>query len=188
MNAGEEFDEWTESNGGPLLLVSDELACEWLGTEAPTDGRIIEAKFRWNEDSPPCDYDRACDIRDYVGSLAVGWGTAIVLWGEPLPTLWRPCSFARGGLLVRWMYAESDEAVMGHLSKLTRLEFELTDHILETNTGRVAMFDSAFPGGEFAEFGAGRYLSIGAGRFRLGTAEWKPDEQTEMVLHPLVAV
>src|SRR5258708_35074880 len=78
---------WMESNGGPLLLVSGEHLPSWEGTESPSDGRQIEAQFRWNgQGAPDTGYDRACDVKQYVGLLTIGVGQGMVLGDEPLST------------------------------------------------------------------------------------------------------
>ena len=111
---------WIESNGGPLLLLPEALLPSWSGTDAPSD-RDVEATFRWQGSGPASDYDRACDVQDYVGVIPVGAGSALVLGDEPLPTRW--ISTPDGGLLARWIFAESDAAAE---QALTRIPAELS--------------------------------------------------------------
>ena len=59
---------WVNSGGGPLIVISVEIANHWRGDETiwpPTGdfGTIWEAVRR---DS---DYGRACDVDDYLGVL-----------------------------------------------------------------------------------------------------------------------
>ncbi len=78
---------WMESGGGPLLLVPGEYLPFWGGIDPPTDGRQIVAHFRYGgDDAPATDYDRACDVDDYLGVIEVGSGCGVVLGDEPLPT------------------------------------------------------------------------------------------------------
>src|SRR5689334_17973405 len=89
--------QWVESAGGPLIVVPLELAQSWRGIEAvPGD--------------PVTDYDRACDVDDYLGVLEVGPGRGLVLGDEPMRTAFVPS--ADGGILVRWGYAPSEDAVL----------------------------------------------------------------------------
>ncbi len=68
---------WVHSNGGPLILLSEHLLNYWDGINPPKDGRQIEATFRWGPHSAATDYDRACDVSDYMGLLEVGPGAAL---------------------------------------------------------------------------------------------------------------
>jgi hypothetical protein len=174
---------WVASNGGPLLLVPEEFVDAWLGIDPPPDGRVIRTRFRWNESSPPCDYDRACDINDYLGEISVGRGSAVVLGDEPLPTVWRPSPNAEGGVLVRCRYVESEADEQRLLESIPAVDFELSSFHLETLSGRVALFDSAFAGADFLSQGAGAWLQLPRGRYRIGIAEWKPEPEAAFLLH-----
>ena len=79
---------WLTSDGGPLLLLARAYLRYWGGIDPPTGGRTIEARFRWSGTAatPATDYDRACDVDDELGLLAVGPGHALVLGDEPLAT------------------------------------------------------------------------------------------------------
>lgn len=179
---------WIESGGGPLLLLPAEHLDAWEGTDPPRDGRPIRSRFRWNPASVPCDYDRACDVEDLVGAIPVGAGAAVVLGDEPLATTWRPLPGVPGGAIVRWRHAPSREHARRRLEALCRLDFEPTDCVLETASGRVALFDAAVPGASFEADGTGAWLDLPAGRYRVGVREWRPDPETALLLHPLVAV
>lgn len=178
---------WVDSAGGPLLLAAEELVDAWLGINPPRDGRVVRAVFRWNEEAPACDYDRACDVDDYLGAIEVGGGTAIVLGDEPLSTIWRPCPDAEGGVLARCRYVESDALARRLLDRIPPLDFELTSCRLETPSGRVALFDSAVPGAEFHVHGAGTWLQLPPGRYRMGIFEWEPEPDAAFLLHHLKA-
>jgi hypothetical protein len=100
---------WIESNGGPLVVLPRALLAAWRGTDDPLPGEAIEATFRWNPGGVATDYDRACDVRDYAGVIAVGSGEALVLADEPLPTTWLPGH--RGGVFVRWRFGPDEACV-----------------------------------------------------------------------------
>src|SRR5215203_1744748 len=104
---------WLESGGGPLLLIPGEYLSLWEGIDPPTDGRQIVAKSRWNADNAAAtDHDRACDVADYLGLIDIGDGNGLILGDEPLPTAWLPDEIAFGGILVRWVHAESEQEVL----------------------------------------------------------------------------
>lgn len=135
---------WITSNGGPLLLLPRSLLAHWSGVDAPSDGRVIEAQFRWNPDQPASDYDRACDVQGYTGVLAVGDGWGLVIGDEPNPVRWLPMS--GGGIIVRWEFAPNDEAVEEAIGRVPQElpwqpegEFRVVSSPLE-------LFDSGEPG------------------------------------------
>src|SRR5438270_663817 len=82
---------WMDTELGPLLLVPGEHLSSWEGIDPPSAGRHVEAKFRSHDPNDPAtDYDRACDIKDYLGLIEIGAGKGLVLGGEPLSTAWWP--------------------------------------------------------------------------------------------------
>jgi hypothetical protein len=84
---------WLGTDAGHLILVPAAARVHWSGIEPPPDGREIAVRFRSNTPAAPAtDYDRACDIDDYVGILDVGSSWEVVLGQEPLPATWQSMS------------------------------------------------------------------------------------------------
>ena len=129
--------EWIDCNS-PLLLVARDHLIAWEGTNVPSNGRKVEACFRWNPDGPATDYDRACDIDDYVGVIDVGNGKGIVLGEEPLMTTWRP--FSDGGLLVRWVFAESEEDLISSALNIPIDDYEDSGVSLRISSSSLVLF------------------------------------------------
>jgi Immunity protein 21 len=95
--------QWLDNDAGASMLLSTRLLSRWSGSLPPSDGRVIEAEFRWNPADGPTDYDRACDVNEAAAVLPVGDGSAIVLGNEgPMPVTWRP--LASGGILLVQLY------------------------------------------------------------------------------------
>ena len=66
---------WLGTDFGPLLLVPGEHLSSWEGIDPPSSGRWVEARFRWHDPNDPAtDYDRACDVEDYLGLIEIGTG------------------------------------------------------------------------------------------------------------------
>jgi len=69
------------NDGGPLLIAPQAAVAAWEGTDAPSNGRVVSAKFRWsNENDPASDYDRACDVDPQTAAaIDIGehWGIII---------------------------------------------------------------------------------------------------------------
>jgi|GEM_PF-6864141 len=69
---------WLVNDGGPLIVLPGEAASHWEGITAPSNGRVVEAKFRFDTDTAT-DYDRACDVETVAALISVGasWGLVI---------------------------------------------------------------------------------------------------------------
>ncbi|UNO43267.1 Imm21 family immunity protein [Streptomyces sp. MST-110588] len=89
---------WVRSRGGPLIAVPESSVNAWGG--CTEDGSVLgDADGR-------DDYDRACEVEDWAGVIAVGAGavTALVLADEPA----RTCFLPEKLLFVRWLAADSE--------------------------------------------------------------------------------
>jgi len=182
---------WLESNGGPLLLVPGEHLPSWEGTEPPSDGRQIDAQFRWNgQDAPATDYDRACDVQGYLGLLDIGAGQGIVLGDEPLGTAWQASAVAgesddaTSGILIRWVYATSEAEVMEALTHVPETAWRDDGLLLSVGREPLYLLDAAYAGSELE---GDNHLTIELlpGRYSMATAEYEPDSHTSLLLHRL---
>ena len=84
--------------GGPLIVVPESSVNAWGG--CTEDGSVLgDADGR-------DDYDRACEVEDLAGVIAVSAGanTALVLADEPAKTCFLPEKL----LFVRWLAADSE--------------------------------------------------------------------------------
>lgn len=163
-----------------MLLLPRSLLPLWDGADFSSDDRVINAKSRWIPEGPPTDYDRACDLGE-IGILPVGSGEGLVLGDEPLSTAWWPLTDQRGGMLVRWVYAESDEDVVRALRSLSGELFPSTALSFSVDDGMLVLFDSAMPGREIAT--ATLDIRLSPGRYKIATARYAPDSETSLVLH-----
>ena len=137
---------WLRNEAGPLLLLPETLLPEWSGIDVPLY-RTVSATFRWNsEESRACDYDRACDVSDYVGVIAVGHGEGLVLNDAPCATAWLPTR--SGGILARWEHADSDDAMETALANIPNgLQWEPKGVFRIVGSPQV-LFNSGEPGVE----------------------------------------
>lgn len=93
-------------DGGPVVIISDELVPLWEGTEPPTNSRVVEALFRLDADGPATDYDRACDVQ-LVELLPVGESRALIINPEAEPYVtWVPAE--DGGAFCAFHCSEPD--------------------------------------------------------------------------------
>ena len=157
--------KWTESTGGPLLLLQPSLLQEWEGINPARSGRV------------QTDYDRACAVVEYVGAISVGEGHGLVLGDMPMPAAWWPES---GGILVRWMAAESEQAVIEALKALPADLSWQTEVSFDSSGEDLVLFDSAWPGKDLpAEVAT---LHRPRGRHAVETAVLQ-EEEISLVLH-----
>ncbi|MFE6050966.1 Imm21 family immunity protein [Kitasatospora sp. NPDC056446] len=156
--------EWIDSEGGPLVLVPEAALGAWTGCAG-------------------ADYDRACGTDGHLGLLDVGGAQALVLGEEPASTTYLP----EQGLLLRWVAAESEEAVLAALPRALRLAAWEPETVWEVAGGPVYLFDAGWTGAESAAEGRLR-LDLAAGRHRVRAAYVEPDGETSVMLVRLGAV
>jgi hypothetical protein len=141
---------------------------------------MVEARFRWNQDGPATDYDRACDVDDYIGAIDVGNGKGLVLGDEPLMTTWLPQS--NGGLLVRWVFADTEEALISAALNMPNERYEdsgvsfvVGDSPLVLLAACESSEDQIYPRIEF---------NMAPGHYRILTGKYECDE-TGLICHRL---
>ena len=161
--------QWIESASGPLILLEKSLLRHWHG--------YIE------DGTSKTDYDRACEIGDFLATLKVGTGYGLVLGEEPFSTTWWNCQQLGQGLLVRWVYAESEARVLDLLESLPsdysptkEVEFEVLD-------GTLILFDAACPGKTIDN---SLMIKMCQGRYLIQTVHHNPDDETSLILHRFV--
>src|SRR5437868_5069553 len=172
---------WVESEGGPLLLLAAPYVRYWEGVDPPSAGRVVEARFRWRDPSAPAtDYDRACDVDDWLGVLPVGPSEGLVLGGDPTPTAWRSDA-PDAGTLVRWIVADSGADVAGHLARITQDIWTGSRTAFAVDDTPLYLFDAALPGDELVALGDQERLTIhlAPGRYVVRTGEYRADDGTE---------
>lgn len=170
---------WVSCDGGPLLLVEEKHLPFWEGSDAPSKGRVVEADFRSGSDVAT-DYDRACDIEDWLGLIDVGEGKGIVLSGDETAATWLPLVEKQDGMLVRWIYAGSEDAVVSAAKSLSdkpgkdeNVEFSVEDSDL--------ILFAACEGSEDAVNPRLR-ISLASGTYKIFTIEYE-DQQTSVICH-----
>ena len=119
-----------------------------------------------------------------IAGIDVGAGSGIVLGGEPAATTFQARS--NGGLLLRWVQADSEADVLRHVEGRS-FEPEGDDvAMIELRPGPLVLFDAACPG---HEVDADRLvIELHPGRYLAGAIEFGPDESTELVVITLERV
>ncbi|WEH43434.1 Imm21 family immunity protein [Streptomyces sp. AM 2-1-1] len=130
---------WVRSMGGPLIVVPESSVGAWGG--CTEDGSVLgDADGR-------DDYDRACEVEDLAGVIAVGTGTAtaLVLADEPAKTCFLPETL----LFVRWLAADSEaEVFTAAAAVLADPDTAWEDSGLWVTDGPAVLMDSAEAGAD----------------------------------------
>lgn len=171
--------QWIDCNS-PLLLVAKEHLSAWQGIDVPSNGRKVVAQFRSNRGGPATDYDRACDVDDYVGVIDVGNGKGIVLGDEPLMTTSEPVS--DGGLLIRWVYAESENELIAAVDKLPAEAYEDSGISFIVDGPSLVLFAASEPGD--VQIFSRIEINISPGYYRVSTGKYE-DDKTSFISHRL---
>jgi hypothetical protein len=164
-----------------LLLLAEDLLGFWDGVRAPARFREVDAGFRWSPSRGPTDYDRACDVDDYLGLIEVGPGTGLVLGDAPLPTAWVVDQSDSVGYLARWIQADPDLDVRQVIrSNAANLEWNPSVSFA-LDASPLVLFDAAQPGDA-----VGRQqlrIQFVPGQYDVATAEYCGDKDERLLLH-----
>ena len=177
---------WAATGGGPLIAIEERHLRHWLGIDPPTDGRVIDTAFRWDDDpdAPATDYDRACDVEDYAALLTVGQGYGLLLSYECM-TAWWPGRDTCGGILARWQYANSQAEVRQYMSMVP--ELPLAEPAMEwiVTDRKIYLFDSAYSGEDVLGGLVDDAITfeLCPGKYVVSTCIYQPDTSTSLLLH-----
>ncbi|WP_237551766.1 MULTISPECIES: Imm21 family immunity protein [unclassified Streptomyces] len=154
---------WVRSMGGPLIVVPESSVCAWGG--CTEEGSILgDADGR-------DDYDRACEVKDWAGVIAVGANaaTALVLADEPAKT----CFLPERRLFVRWLAADSESELFATAEAvLADPDTGWEDGGLWVTDGPAVLMDSAEAGRDLGDDypGGGRPEQAAV---RLPAGQWR---------------
>lgn len=131
--------QWVRSDGGPLMVLERRLLSHWEGSDAPSGGRIVEAESRWGLDVAT-DYDRACDVSDWIDSIRVGDGEALIFGGDESAATWLPGEYGADGVVIRWEFADSEDGVMESARAWASSELKGTEISFSSQTSSLVLF------------------------------------------------
>jgi hypothetical protein len=181
---------WIETFGGPFIALPYRRRERWEGAEPPANGRIVRAKFRTEAGAPATDYDSACDATSaprFFGLVRRADFVALALPRELLTWLPRP----DGGVFVQWEFGESRPRVEKMLlrslpprGEITALPWRKTRVRFPADGGKLVVFDAAVCGREIAPARALTFTLL-SGTYAVDEADFRPDEDTLMILHRL---
>jgi hypothetical protein len=114
-----------------------------------------------------------------------------------LPTAWWPYDFpdfpdkngsgseiTPGGILVRWINAESEQDVLRSLEDVPSEIWTAEQFSLSIGSAPLYLFDSAYSGAEL-DAADPLLIRLPSGDYSVFTARHTPDEETDLILHRL---
>ena len=182
--------EWVNSEGGPVILMEKPLLRYWngcfstsklFGSVSGLPGDEDSQKVQSDNGGNLTDYDRACEVDDYLGLIGVGPGLALVLGDEPMQTAWRPL-LESGAMLIRWHWANDEDSVVKALSDLSNAIWQSSDLILPVSGDPLILFDSASPGSDIEK---SLEIDLPKRQYSIDTAHYQPNKETSLFLHRL---
>jgi hypothetical protein len=176
--------KWIGTAGGPPIMLAASLLTVWEGSNFPSNGRVVEAHFRYfSENDPATDYDRACDVDGYIGQVPVGSGTGIVFADETTTVSWHPGEGRNAAnTIVKMMWIHNDALVEAALSASEQLAWE-DNFEYDSDSADHVIFDSACPGSDTEE---SLHVRLAHGRFIVQTAVYERNPDVYLVLHRFV--
>ncbi|MGW5779853.1 immunity 21 family protein [Streptomyces sp. NPDC003863] len=175
---------WVESMGGPLIAVPVSVLNGWRGcTES---GMVI------GDGDVTDDYDRACEVDDLAGVIAVGEEgiRGLVLADEPATT----CYLPEHQVFVRWLGADSEaDLIAAAKTVLTDPTTEWEECGVWETDGPAVLMDSVTDGAELdIEYPNGGGLPeqapvpIPPGRWTVRAVHASPNDDTSVGLVQLL--
>jgi hypothetical protein len=167
--------KWIKSGGGPLICVESKLASAWFGVLPANDPAASHS-------SGATDYDRACSVRSYLGTVELPGGSALILGDMPLET--STYRAASGSVLIaRLFYIEPDADIPPMLEDVDRSSFADPEEtlIFHVDSEPMAIFDSAFSGSDKMKKTLDLFISPGV--YRILTKIFNPDDRTSILVH-----
>ena len=163
---------WLDTQGGPFVVVPASRAASWGGLRgSPSD-----------EDS---DFDRACDVDDYIGIVRFDGGDALVLGDDPFPTAFLKAPSFGGGYLIRMLWGDSEEEALAAVHDVGASEWTAEGVVFDAEDGVCTMFDAVYAGDAVPTQSRFR---LPPGRYAVETADVQPDESMCLLVHRLVPI
>ncbi len=158
---------WINSTGGPLVCASPVAGRAWRGTQGSSIGGARS------------DYERACDLTDYVGAIACGLSQVLVLGDEPLQSAFVVKD--EDVLVVRWVSCVSSERAAYAIAQLPSALPSIEDSTkFYLNDRDLLMFDAALDGINPANCAS---VNLSPGVFTVTTEKYKNEGSYEFLVH-----
>jgi Immunity protein 21 len=162
---------WINSSGGPLVCCGTSLARKWRGTNGSS------------ADDSASDYDRACEVNDYIGIADSADQSVLILGDEPLMSCFYMSS--SGLLVLRWVSCSVKNNIEEIISTLPlKLPIIELSKILEIKDDNLQIFDASSCIDEGAPT---LHAKIIPGLYEITVEEFKLDGSYEFLVHRFIS-
>ncbi len=159
--------DWISTNGGPLLIISSSLVPLWRGNETTRDHNL------------KTDYDRACQVSGYIGTVDVAHGQAVVCGEQPFMSTWWHES-ASEGMIVRWVCADGEDDITSLLSNKDVIDWEDDFTIFNNFSDSIHIMDSSRSGFDTEDK---LVVLLNRGIYKIETCLLNLNPRLEFILH-----
>jgi hypothetical protein len=130
---------WFCNDGGPLIVLPENPRPLWEGTEPPSAGRVVNARFRF-DDEVATDYDRACDVEEPAELLVQDGGWVLILGGVVQRAAWLRISDDCFLVVSEdWLPDDSDVALRARYEAMTDYPWFLVKHDVQIGPGGLVL-------------------------------------------------
>lgn len=159
--------EWLDSGGGPFVIIPTGSLPKWGGLRAA---------------GAPNDFDRACDIPDYLGTIPFDAAHALVLGDDPFPTTFVGAPAFGGGYVIRMLWGDDLDEASRAVHKIGSSAWTTESVVFDAGAGTLVLFDAAHAGTEAPQH---VHVALGPGRYSVASADWESEEMC-LLVHRLV--
>lgn len=160
---------WICSAGGPLICAGYPVGLMWAGTGPSSTG----------EESS--DYERACQVMDYLGIVPCASSQVLVLGDEPLQSAF--VRDAAGVAIIRWVACASASVAEAALATIPATLPQIEDpKSIMIEAARLVLFDSACSLADVPQF---LEAEIAPGLYEVSTQRYASPGVFEFLIHRL---
>ena len=129
------------------------------------------------------DFDRACEVDDYLDTIPFSDGQALVLGDDPFPTTFLRAPDFGGGYLIRMLWGDDTAAAIEAVHALAPGQWTAESLTFDAGEGDLVLFDAANAGSAILHRVDVR---LGPGRYAVDSADVQPDDSLCLLVHRLV--
>lgn len=158
--------EWLDRGGGPFVIVPGRELSNWAGVG-----------------SEPSDFDRACEVGDYLDTISFAGADALVLGDDPFPTTFLAAPQFGGGYLIRMLWGEDTTRAIEAVHRLEAHDWTREQLTFDAGRGSLVLFDAANAGAAILHRVD---IPVGPGHYAIDSADVQPDESLCLLVHRLI--